>query len=74
MAQIEITNITDGPVTIRDFYSTMRPGQVFKTSRSVEQLRGMTGLQEAVSNNEVTVAVILSDAEKRSGLIPEIGQ
>ena len=72
MAYIEVTNITDRPVTIRDFYTPMRPGQVFKTERSVEQLRGMTGLQEAISKQEVTIAVTYTDAEKDSGLIPDI--
>ena len=73
MAYIEVANITDRPVLVREFYSTMRPGQVFKTSRSVEQLRGMTGLQEAVAKGEVTVAVTFTDMEKGSGLIPELG-
>lgn len=64
MAQIKITNITDRPVLIREFYSTLQPGQAFETERSVQQLQGMTGLQEALSREEVTVAVTYSDTEK----------
>lgn len=72
MAQIEIRNITDKPVLIREFYSTLQPGQVFKTERSVQQLQGMAGLQEALSKEEVTMAVTYSDAEKKTGLISVI--
>lgn len=74
MAQIEVKNITDGPVTIRDFYTPMAPGQVFTTTRSVEQLRGMTGLHEALAKREVTVAVTYTEAEKGSGLFPDLMQ
>jgi hypothetical protein len=72
MAQIEIRNITEKPVLIREFYSSIQPGQVFTTERSVQQLQGMTGLQEALSREEVTMAVTYSDAEKKAGLISGI--
>ncbi len=72
MAQIEVTNITEQPVTIREFYTPMRPGQRFTTMRSVEQIRGMTGLHEALAAKQVTVAITYTDAEKSSGLIPDL--
>lgn len=69
MAYIEVRNITDRPVTIREFYNPMRPGQVVKTERSLDQLRGMVGLQEALLKEEVTVAVTYTDAEKKSRFV-----
>jgi hypothetical protein len=71
MAHIEIRNLTDRPVLIREFYTEIQPGGMVSTERSVQQLQGMVGLHEAVSREEVTLAVTLSDAEKKSGLIFE---
>lgn len=69
MAQIEVRNITDKPVTIREFYNPMRPGQVVVTERSIQQLQGMVGLQEALLKEEIAVAVKYTEAEKRANLI-----
>jgi hypothetical protein len=72
MAQITVTNVSDGDVTIRDLYRALRPAETIKTTRSVDQIRGMSGLHEAIAAQQVTVAVTYTDAEKASGLVPTL--
>ena len=68
MATIVVTNISSDPVGIGDLYKTLAPGEAVTTSRATSDLEGMAGLQAALADGLVTLAVTYTADEIASGL------
>jgi hypothetical protein len=63
MAKILIQNVTDAPVLLGDFYTSILPGARMHITRPAHSIPGLASLKAAVAAEEVAVGIIFEAHE-----------